>query len=362
MTPSVIMGCSWSVWANWRARVNRSTRSRRPSRCRSTTAGPPRNVFPATSRRLTGPCRGSEGFDENKISYRHISRGAWPVACRARAGAGSRASLQAGQRRNLRLRSRAQRSQQHDYTHERRRRPDRYRTEPERLPRRRRRGQEARLRSRALHHPYRASSGPCHGRFRVRAAADGATASMKQSESFSPARIERETAKSPEMRDAFKGFRLVPPNVEYRNRMTLNVGERTFELYYLKNVHSEADTAIWLPKERVLFTAASVGVKRFGNHRPLVSIPDTLDAIRMMKALKPEVVIPGHGVPGSAKILDDMENYYDALMKGVGAMVKQGKSLDEIKKELKIAGTEDWEGKDRFPNNIEAAYRAVKGN
>lgn len=193
-------------------------------------------------------------------------------------------------------------------------------------------------------------------------AAEGASASMKQSESFSPARIERDAAKSPDMRDAFKGFRLVPPHIEYRNRMTLNVGERTFELYYLKNVHSEADTAIWLPKERVLFTAASVGVKRFGNHRPLVSIPDTLDALRMMKALKPEVVIPGHGVPGSAKILDDMENYYDALMKGVSAMVKQGKSLDEIKKELKIAGTEDWEGKDRFPNNIEAAYRAVKGN
>jgi cyclase len=192
--------------------------------------------------------------------------------------------------------------------------------------------------------------------------ADGASASMKKSESFSPARIERDTAKSPEMREAFKGFRLVPPHVEYHNRMTLTVGDRTFELHYLKNVHSEADTAIWLPKERVLFTAASVGVKRFGNHRPLVSIPDTLDAIRMMKALKPEVVIPGHGVPGSAKILDDMENYYDALMKGVTAMAKQGKSLDEIKKELKIAGTEDWEGQDRFANNIEAAYRAVKGN
>jgi cyclase len=192
--------------------------------------------------------------------------------------------------------------------------------------------------------------------------ADGASASMKKSESFSPARIERDTAKSPEMRDAFKGFRLVLPHVEYHNRMTLTVGDRTFELHYLKNVHSEADTAIWLPKERVLFTAASVGVKRFGNHRPLVSIPDTLDAIRMMKALKPEVVIPGHGVPGSAKILDDMENYYDALMKGVGAMVKQGKSLDEIKKGLKIAGTEDWEGQDRLANNIEAAYRAVKGN
>jgi len=191
---------------------------------------------------------------------------------------------------------------------------------------------------------------------------DGATASVKQSSSFTPERIEKQMSESAEMRSAFKGFRLITPHVEYRDRMTLNAGERTFELYYLKNVHSEADTAIWLPKERVLFTAASVGVKRFGNHRPFVSIPDTLSAIKMMRALNPEAVIPGHGVPGSIKILDDMERYYNLLMEGVGAMVKAGKSLEEIKRELKIPGTEDWEGKDRFPNNIEAAYRAVKGS
>jgi cyclase len=190
---------------------------------------------------------------------------------------------------------------------------------------------------------------------------NGATESVRRSDSFSPARIEKQMSDSAEMRNAFKGFRLITPHIEYRDRMTLKSGERTFELYYLKNVHSEADTAIWLPKERVLFTAASVGVKRFGNHRPLVSIPDTLSAIRMMRALNPEAVIPGHGVPGSANILEDMEKYYDRLMEGVGAMVKVGKSLDEIKKELKIPGTEDWEGKDRFPNNIEAAYRAVTG-
>jgi cyclase len=187
----------------------------------------------------------------------------------------------------------------------------------------------------------------------------GATASIRESEAFKPERIEKQMATSPEMREAFKGFRLVTPHVEYRDRMTLNVGERTMELYYLKNVHSEADSAIWLPKERVLFTAASVGVKRFGNHRPFVSIPDTLSAIKMMQALNPQVVIPGHGNPGTAKILDDMESYYSKLMEGVRQMVKEGKSLDQIKKELKIPGTEDWEGQDRFGNNIEAAYRGV---
>jgi cyclase len=187
----------------------------------------------------------------------------------------------------------------------------------------------------------------------------GATASIRESEAFKPERIEKQMATSPEMREAFKGFHLVTPHVEYGDRMTLNVGERTMELYYLKNVHSEADSAIWLPKERVLFTAASVGVKRFGNHRPFVSIPDTLSAITMMKALNPQVVIPGHGNPGTAKILDDMESYYSKLMEGVRQMVKEGKSLDQIKKELKIPGTEDWEGQDRFGNNIEAAYRGV---
>ena len=186
----------------------------------------------------------------------------------------------------------------------------------------------------------------------------GATDSMRKAEN--PATIEKRAAASPEMQEAYKGYRLVTPNLEYRDKMTLNLGERTLELYYLKNVHSEADTAIWLPKERIVFTAASVTVKRFGNHRPFVSIPDTLSAIKMMKALNPEIVIPGHGDPGTAKILDDMERYYNLLLERVGAMVKAGKSLDDIKKELKMPETDDWAGKDRFPNNIEAAYRAVK--
>jgi cyclase len=189
----------------------------------------------------------------------------------------------------------------------------------------------------------------------------GSADSMRASESFSPARIEKLMATSPEMRAAFNGFRLVTPHLEYRDKLSLKVGERALDLYYLRNIHSEADTAIWLPQERVLFTAASVGVKRFGNHRPSVSIPDTLSAIKMMKSLNPDVVIPGHGDPGTTKILDDMESYYNRLMDGVRQMVQQGKSLDEIKKELKMPGTEDWEGQARLGNNIEAAYRGVMG-
>ena len=97
------------------------------------------------------------------------------------------------------------------------------------------------------------------------------------------------------MRKALEGYRFVTPHVEYREKMTLKLGERTFELLYLKGVHSEADTAVWLPEERVLFSASGIVVDQFNILRPFVTIPDILAAAKMMKALNPEFVVPGHG-------------------------------------------------------------------
>ena len=62
----------------------------------------------------------------------------------------------------------------------------------------------------------------------------GATVSMSESEAFKPERIEKQMAISPEMRVAFKDFRLITPHIEYHDRMTLNVDERTMELYYFE--------------------------------------------------------------------------------------------------------------------------------
>jgi cyclase len=165
---------------------------------------------------------------------------------------------------------------------------------------------------------------------------------------------------SQEMRDALSGYKTVYPQIEYHDKMTLTVGERTFVLLTLKNVHSEADTAIWLPKERVLFAASAAVPDRFNNLRTFVTIPDILNATKMMKALNPEIVIPGHGNPGTIKIFDDSDQYYKLLMERVGKMAGDGKSLDQIKKELRMPEYDNWIGKDRWDSNVEAAYRAVQ--
>ena len=191
---------------------------------------------------------------------------------------------------------------------------------------------------------------------------EGATASMVGREKETPGRIEKLAGTSPEMRKALDGYRFVPPQVEYRQKATINLGERTFELMYLKGVHSEADTAVWLPKERVLFSASGIVVDQINILRPFVTIPDILAASKMMKALNPEFVIPGHGQPGTVKIFDDTEKYYALLLERVGKLAKEGKSLDEIKKEVKMPEYDSWASKERFPSNVEAAYKAVKGS
>ena len=56
-----------------------------------------------------------------------------------------------------------------------------------------------------------------------------------------------------------------------------------------------------------------------------------------------------------------MERYYALLLERVGRMAGEGKSLDQIKAELRMPEFDDWAGKERFPSNIDAAWRAVKG-
>src|SRR5262245_7438737 len=187
---------------------------------------------------------------------------------------------------------------------------------------------------------------------------EGAGTAMKKE--FDTKRGETLAAKSPELREAVQGYKMIAPQIEYKDRMTINLGERTFELIYLKNVHSDADTAIWLPKERVLFAASAANVRRIINLRPTVVIPDVLASYKLMKSLNPEIVVTGHGPATTTKTFDEYEGFYTLLLKRVGDMASQGKSLDEIKKELKMPEYADWHDLDRLGVNIDAAYKSVK--
>ena len=66
----------------------------------------------------------------------------------------------------------------------------------------------------------------------------GAAEEMKKASTA--ARNQKLAAEYPAMREALAGYRQVLPHIEYKDRMTLSMGDRTLELIYLRNVHSTA--------------------------------------------------------------------------------------------------------------------------
>ena len=187
----------------------------------------------------------------------------------------------------------------------------------------------------------------------------GAGDEMRQS--FDAKRMTDQAKSSPQMQAALEGFKLVPPQIEYGDKMVLHVGERTLMLYNLGTTHSLANTAVWLPNERVLFAASVAVEKQINTIRPHTNIPDMIAVLKTMQALNPEVVIPGHGAPTTTKMLADYQKYLETLLARVNELIKQGKSLDQIKAEIRMPEYENLEGaKERLPNNIEAAYRTLK--
>src|SRR6266436_3952692 len=112
-------------------------------------------------------------------------------------------------------------------------------------------------------------------------AAAGAGESMRGADRNAPDRIERLGTTSQEMKAALEGYRFIAPHIEYHDRMTIDLGGRTIEIMYLNGVHSEADSAVWLPKERVVFSASAFVVNQVNILRPFVTIPDILAAGKM---------------------------------------------------------------------------------
>jgi cyclase len=111
----------------------------------------------------------------------------------------------------------------------------------------------------------------------------------------------------------------------------------------------------------VVFSASAFVNNQINILRPFVTIPDILAAGKTIRALNPEHVVPGHGTPGGLEIIDKGEKFYALLVERVGAAVKAGKSLDDIKKEVTMPEYASWGNQERMPTNIEAAYKMVTG-
>jgi cyclase len=163
------------------------------------------------------------------------------------------------------------------------------------------------------------------------------------------------------LRATYQDFRVALPHITYRDKMSLELGGRQFELYHLENSHTQGDTAIWLPREGILFSGSTLYTSRAPNIRD-GSTTGMLKGIDFLATLNPKVVIPGHGPLGEAKDIQQMKQYLSLLRQRVGEEIKKGKKLDEIKTSVKLPEFSHWDrAAQTLPENIESAYFDLTG-
>jgi glyoxylase-like metal-dependent hydrolase (beta-lactamase superfamily II) len=124
--------------------------------------------------------------------------------------------------------------------------------------------------------------------------------------------------------------RIVAPDVWLDGDTDFRLGGVTFQVLYAEGAHSPEDVMMYVVEERVLFAGDLI----FAGRVPFVGTADSrgwLKAMDKMIAVKPAIVVPGHG-PASADVARDLvltRDYLVYLRETMGRAVADLDSFDD---------------------------------
>jgi len=134
------------------------------------------------------------------------------------------------------------------------------------------------------------------------------------------------------------GTETVLPDIDVDEDLILVRGNRRIEVRHLGNGHTRADLVVWLPKERIAATGDLVvwPIPLVGSDQSHVrDWPATLDALL---ALKPAVLLPGHGpVLHDTDYVKQERDLFASIDTQVAAAVASGDSLEAARKAVDLS-------------------------
>lgn len=134
-------------------------------------------------------------------------------------------------------------------------------------------------------------------------------------------------------------FTFRPPVVTFSERLTLHLGEHTFELIHLPG-HSPYQLAVYIPEERAVCTSDNVTYK--SQAWLYEALPNEwLRSLRRLQELDVDYVIPGHGSVCDKSYIPEMAAFIGDWVNAVRKAIKQGMSLEEAQSRISFL--------DRYP-------------
>ncbi len=133
------------------------------------------------------------------------------------------------------------------------------------------------------------------------------------------------------------GVEVILPDVTLHDRLTLKQGRRTIEILFLGRGHTSGDIVVHLPGERVVIAGDLVvwPVPYVGS--PQSHPGDWIATLEKLIALKPRVIVPGHGpVLTDDRYVKQLVRLFASVKQQVEAAVGRGETLEQTRKSVKL--------------------------
>jgi cyclase len=153
---------------------------------------------------------------------------------------------------------------------------------------------------------------------------------------------------------------IVPPTITFRDAVTVHIGELRLEVIHVGPAHTTNDSVIWVPEKRILF-AGDVLMSGVTPFCLMGSVAGSLQAIERLRALDPEIIVPGHGHVGGKELLDENESYLLWLQQLATDGVRSGLSELELAAASTLGGFADLLDSERLVGNLHRAYAEQMG-
>ena len=127
-----------------------------------------------------------------------------------------------------------------------------------------------------------------------------------------------------------KGYQARKPTITFGDSLNIYVGEQMFQLIHTPG-HTENTIAVFVPKERVLFTGDTVCTEGL----PSLSQSDLigwLQSLRALKKIDADIVVPGHREVGDMRSITKFEEDLRNLIGKVRDAMERGVTREEIAK------------------------------
>ena len=141
----------------------------------------------------------------------------------------------------------------------------------------------------------------------------------------------------------------------------VTLGGKTVEMHHVGGLHASDLTFIYYPAEKAVLVVDVISPGRLPNIAANYDEKDQFALIDKALALDANHVVGGHGNVGTDADVQDLRQYFTDLRQGVQAGIDAGKTIDQVKADLKLEKYASWiQYSERIGPNIEGMYVILK--